>query len=391
MSEFSEAIITRIVVRGFRSLENVAVDLDKVTVLVGPNSSGKSSFVDALAFLQQSLTSSPQEAFKSRGGAEQVLTRTGHHPVAISIEVHIKSRAEGLYSGSYFVRFKPSGKTFSISEETCEMALGSEHTVYRFTVRNGKWVESVAGTKPKLAQNRLALPLLSGTEYFALMYNTLTLMCFYTITPDSVSALHEPDEGERLTFDGSNAASVLKRLRAQDETLYLTVVQAVSQVVTSVQAIVPKTRGRRLTLSFEESFAGKQPVSFDALSMSEGTLRVLAILLAVYQAEPPTLVGLEEPETAVHPGAAAVLAEALQEAALRTQILVTTHSPDLITRFDVNALRAVERMNGITSIAPIVESQREAIRRRLLTAGEIHQSEGLRPALSSREELTNDA
>lgn len=391
MSEFSEAIITRVVVRGFRSLENVTVDLDKVTVLVGPNSSGKSSFVDALAFLQQSLTSSPQEAFKSRGGAEQVLTRTGHHPAAISIEVHIKSRAEGMYSGSYYVRFKLSGKTFSISEETCEMALGSEHTVYRFTVRNGKWVESVAGTKPKLAQNRLALPLLSGTEYFAPMYNTLTLMCFYTITPDSVSALHEPDEGDRLAFDGSNAASVLKRLRAQDETLYLTVVQAVSQVVTSVQAIVPKTRGRRLTLSFEESFAGKQPVSFDALSMSEGTLRVLAILLAVYQAEPPTLVGLEEPETAVHPGAAAVLAEALQEAALRTQILVTTHSPDLITRFDVNTLRAVERMNGITSIAPIVESQREAIRRRLLTAGEIHRSEGLRPVLSSSEELANDA
>ena len=109
MSEFSEAIITRVVVRGFRSLENVAVDLDKVTVLVGPNGSGKSSFVDALAFLQQSLTASPQEAFQSRGGVEQVLTQTGQRPVTISIKVHIQSRAPGDFAGTYF-QIRDEGK-----------------------------------------------------------------------------------------------------------------------------------------------------------------------------------------------------------------------------------------------------------------------------------------
>lgn len=104
------------------------------------------------------------------------------------------------------------------------------------------------------------------------------------------------------------------------------------------------------------------------------------------------MIAFEEPEAAVHPGAAAVLAEALQEAGLRTQVLLTTHSPDLITRFDVDALRAVDRnASGVTVIAPIVESQREAIRRRLFTAGELHRIEGLRPSQSVSEEWSQDA
>ena len=120
--------------------------------------------------------------------------------------------------------------------------------------------------------------------------------------------------------------------------------------------------------------------------MSDGTLYVLGILLAVYQPRPPTLVGLEEPETAIHPGAAAALAETIQEAGLRTQVLVTTHSPDLITRFDTDSLRAVERIDGLTVIAPIAKEQREAIRLRLFTAGELHRIEGLRPSRPVPEE-----
>jgi predicted ATP-dependent endonuclease of OLD family len=81
------------------------------------------------------------------------------------------------------------------------------------------------------------------------------------------------------------------------------------------------------------------------------------------------------------------LAEALQEAGLRTQVLITTHSPDLISRFGTEMLRAVERTpDGVTVIAPIIESQREAIRRRLFTAGELHRIEGLRPSQSVSEE-----
>jgi predicted ATPase len=201
--------------------------------------------------------------------------------------------------------------------------------------------------------------------------------------------LQKPDSGNRLAVDGSNAASVLKRLFEVDKSRYQRVVQTMSQIVPSIQKIeiAPIEEGRSVTLSFDESFGSRRKCSFRAASMSDGTLQMLGILLAAYQEEALTLIGFEEPEVTVHPGVMAVLAEALQEAGLRVQVLVTTHSPDLITCFDTNALRVVERStDGLTIIAPILESQLESIRERLFTAGEIHRIEGLRPSIKTSRE-----
>jgi len=383
MSSFSEALITRVVVRGFRSLEDVAVDLEPVTVLVGLNSSGKSSFLRVLDFVSDALRSSPEEAFSRKGGIGHIITRTGKRPNTISLQVKIASRTEGAFSGTYLVKFGKLDENteFCVLEETCEMITEPEGTPHRFKVIAGEFQESTEGVKVDLAESRLALPIFSGIKHFAPMFEALTSMYFYSIEPDVIGETQILGVGERLNLSGSNAASVLERLKSADPISFRNVVEIISRIVPSIQDVVVKRRSPSFgTVSFEEMFSNEQPISFDALDMSEGTLRALAILLATYQAKPPTLVAIEEPETAIHPGAAAVLAEALQEAGLRTQILVTTHSPDLITRFDVESLRAVERTaDGVTVIAPIAESQREAIRRRLFTAGEIHRMEGLHP------------
>ena len=146
MSRFSKASIIRIVIRGFRSLENVTVDLKPVTVLVGPNGSGKSSFVDALAFLRQALEKSPQAAFESRGGFNQVLTRTGTRPQAVSIDLQVQSRSPAAFTSSYFVRFAQKERPVRlVIEERCEIKIGPEREARRFAVENGEWQESVGG------------------------------------------------------------------------------------------------------------------------------------------------------------------------------------------------------------------------------------------------------
>jgi len=390
VGNFSEAIITQVQVQGFRSLENVTLELAPVTVLVGPNGSGKSAFVDALAFLQQALYSSPQVAFDSRGGFEEVITRTGHRPNTVSIQVQIQSRTPGAFSGSYFVRFRLKKRPSPLAvQESCEITTGPERTVQRFEVEDGKWTRSAAGLEPQLAKGRLALPLMTGLESFAPIYNALTSICVYHIGLETLRARQKADPGARLAMDGSNAASVVQRLLETDDPAYQRVVQTIAAVVPSIRGIGVKTRPgeRELTFTFSESFVGHQDVQFLAAGMSDGTLHVLGILVAAYQENPPALIAFEEPEAAVHPGAAAVLAEALQEAGLRTQVLITTHSPDLLTRFETEMLRAVERtLDGVTVIAPIAESQREAIRRRLFSAGELHRIEGLRPSQPVSEE-----
>ncbi|MEW6211609.1 MAG: AAA family ATPase, partial [Acidobacteriota bacterium] len=113
----------------------------------------------------------------------------------------------------------------------------------------------------------------------------------------------------------------------------------------------------------------------------DGTLRMLAMLVALYQSEPPyaqTLLGLEEPENALHPGALAVLNDVFREAALRNQIIITTQSPDLISHFTVDELRIVERDQGVTKIGPIDETQREIIEEELFSASDLLRIQDLR-------------
>ncbi|MBN1317034.1 MAG: AAA family ATPase [Anaerolineales bacterium] len=395
MIKFPDALITRVKVWGFRSLEKIDVDLEPVTVLAGPNGSGKSSFVDALAFLQEALERSPQAAFEVRGGFDQVLTRTGQKPKSIGLEIQIQSRAPDAFSGQYYVSFrlKDRPKRLVVLEENCEMLLGPDRTPHRYTVKDSEWITTVEGIEPQLAEGRLALPLMTGLEPFVPMYNALTSINVYHIGSDTLRTWQKTDRRAKLLPDGSNAASVLRRLRDNDAPSFQRVVQTLSAIVPSIQNInvAARNKDRDITFTFDESF-GRQDLSFQADSMSDGTLQVLGILVAIYQEQPPVLVAFEEPEAEVHPGAAAVLAEALQEAGLRTQVLITTHSPDLLSRFESEMIRAVERgQDGTTTIAPIAEIQREAIRRRLFTAGELHRIEGLRPLQPTQQNPLNFA
>ena len=80
----------------------------------------------------------------------------------------------------------------------------------------------------------------------------------------------------------------------------------------------------------------------------------------------------------LHPPALAVLADEIQEAAHRGQIIITTHSPDLISRFPVEALRIVEMVDGATQIDPLRENQKAAIHDQLFSGGDLLRIEGLK-------------
>ena len=93
------------------------------------------------------------------------------------------------------------------------------------------------------------------------------------------------------------------------------------------------------------------------------------------------LVGIEEPEIALHPGAVAVLLDGLRDAAHRTQVIVTTHSPDLLEdkHLDVESILAVEAHGGNTAIAPVDEVGRSVVRDKLFTIGELLRIDQLQP------------
>ena len=119
---------------------------------------------------------------------------------------------------------------------------------------------------------------------------------------------------------------------------------------------------------------------FDLSYESDGTIRLLAMLTALSQDPAPSVVGLEEPELAIHPGAMAVLSDAMKEAATRGQVLVATHSPDLIDRLPIESIRAVTAEGGSTRVGKVAEHQMASVKEDLFSAGELHSMEGLQPA-----------
>lgn len=115
----------------------------------------------------------------------------------------------------------------------------------------------------------------------------------------------------------------------------------------------------------------------------------MGILLAIFQAATVTpaisLIGLEEPESNLHPAATAILLDALLEASASVPIVASTHSADLLDRKNLpeNMILAVALQDGKTVIGPISESEKSTLQRRLCTAGELLRNNRLTPAAST--------
>jgi len=129
------------------------------------------------------------------------------------------------------------------------------------------------------------------------------------------------------------------------------------------------------------------------MNVSDGTLRALGVLIALFQgigleADCP-LVGLEEPELALHPAAASALLDAVQEAAESRQVVVTTHSPDLLDSSLVTAdmIRPVIMVQGETRSGPVDDAGRTALAEGLYNPGELLRMNQLAPSAMNADQL----
>jgi predicted ATPase len=212
-------------------------------------------------------------------------------------------------------------------------------------------------------------------------------MGFYSLNPDSIRDLQSPDAGEILARDGSNITSVLAQLEKNNPARKQRIEQYLAKVVPGVRGVDVKVIGPKETLEFRQQVAGsKDPWRFLAANMSDGTVRALGILVALFQSGNGTesrvpLVGIEEPEIALHPAAAGLLLDGLREASGTTQVIVTSHSPDLLDdkRLDARSILAVYAESGSTRIAPLDAAGRDALLSRLYTAGELLRMNQLLP------------
>ena len=248
-------------------------------------------------------------------------------------------------------------------------------------------VAGMSAYPPASGSDRLYLMQVAGYPAFRPLYDALAGMGFYNFHPEQIRELQSPDPGDLLKPDGGNIASVLASLKSGSPDAAARVAEYLSKVVPGTVGMEPKTVGPKLTLEFRQEVRGDQhPWRFLANNVSDGTLRVLGVLVALFQgvgmgSVNAMLVGIEEPEGALHPAAAGVLTDVLLEASERVQVVVTSHSAELLDRdtIPLESILAVVSEDGETRLAPLDDTGRTMLRDHLFTAGELLRLDQLTP------------
>ena len=372
--------------KNYKSIAACDVNLGPLTFLLGPNGAGKSNFLDALRFVADSLRTSLEHAIRDRGGINDVRRRSGGHPNHFGLRLFfsLPSGETGHYA--FRIGARPAGG-FEVQDEECRIhpaeALARDHY---FKIEKGNVIEG-SEKGPTASIDRLYLVSASGLPAFRPVYETLSRMGFYSLNPDRLRDLQSPDAGQLLARDGNNIASVLVQLKNHSPSRKQRIEEYLSKVVPGIYGVDAIVVGPKETLEFRQQVAGsKDPWRFLAANMSDGTVRALGILIALFQAGNGTgshvpLVGIEEPEIALHPAAAGVLLDVLREASQSTQVIVTSHSPDLLDNEGLSAdsLLSVYAKAGSTHIAALDSAGRQAVLKSLYTPGELLRLNQVRP------------
>jgi predicted ATPase len=389
--------IRQVTLRSYKSIAACKVDLGPLMFLVGKNGAGKSNFLDAIGFIADALRISLDYALRGRGTIKEVRRRSAGHPnhFAIRVNFTLPDGRDGHYA--FRIGAKPN-EGYEVQTEECFIhfaeAIGNtEH----FQVQSGRVMTSTVSPLPAVTADRLFLVAASGLPQFRPVYDALSRIEIYNLNPKEIAAMQKPDPGNILRHDGSNIASVFQQFTPKIQQL---VKDNLSRIVPSISDIDVQPFGQLEAMKFKQKIKGQSnPWQFFATAMSDGTLRAFGILVAAFQAasakpgsNPPLLIGLEEPEMALHPAAAGTLLSVLRQGAENCQILVTSHSPDLLDNRDISpdALLAVTDDGGLTKIGPIDTASRQTLRDGLCTAGELLRQDQLVPASDSVSDVASE-
>jgi|SRR5579871_3166276 len=387
--------LTKLHVEQFRSLRNVTVTFDNPLFLVGKNGSGKSNFVDALAFLSECMQRPLSMVFQERGGVYALCSRgmLPHSDIPRYLKLRADIQLPGSKRGHYaFFLDTTTDAGLNVIQEQCLITQRGERVAWFNRDGKRKFFTSVEGFRPRFDAQSLAMPIMGGLEEFAQVFKALSSIRVYAFAPDRIRQTIEPDSGQDLKRDGSNVASVLLRHFDRDKNYLTRVRELLAPIVPGITAVLPILQNNRIDLILsQEVNAGKAAqLDFHISEMSDGTIYALALIVASMQEPAPSLIAIEEPDAMIHPGALDAIAEKIALAARRGQVVVTTHSPDLLDTKWIEAkhLRFVEWENGSTQISPLGDLSVRTIKQHLMGAGELLRANALDAAPISAQEDT---
>ncbi len=357
-------MIKQIRIRNFRSLVDVTVDLDPLTVLIGRSGTGKSNFVEAIRFLRDSLATRTID-YQRLGGVSRVL-HVNHRSASFGFEVNF-SIAGFEDDFHYCLQVQPPHQQIVESLHVCEKAVFHHVT--------GKWI-TTPNILPTPTVNGIMLGAIPGLQESTFAYVALRngLGC-YDFPGDVLSqgGTQGMTAEQGLTDRGVNYLSVAERIqsdlgKAHNWKRIAKSIRSVNRSVANLTLNAPTPD--RISVGLQ--FNGKT-LPMEVTQESEGFRRYLAHLLALYQNPSKQTLIFEHPEAGLHPGALESLAEEFKDCPDegRGQVILTTHSPQLLDYFPASSIRVVDIEHQETRIGPLSSEQLDSLKQHLLFPGEL--------------------
>ena len=303
----------RLRVHNFRALREIDIrGLTPMTVLLGPNGSGKSTVFDVFAFLSECFATGLRRAWDRRGRARELRTRDSEGPTTIELQYRERPRTPLI---TYHLEVDERGGAPEVVHEWLRWKRGRYGAPFRFLEYQSGLGRAISGESPDAEDHRREIPLKSPD---LLAVNALGqfqdhprvaalrdfIMGWHVSYLSAESARSQPEAGpqERLTTTGDNLANVVQYLSEQHPSRLAAIFDTLRRRVPRLERVLTEAMpDGRLLLQVKDA-----PFSHPVLARfaSDGTLKMLAYLVLLYDPEPPPFIGIEEPENFLHPAAA---------------------------------------------------------------------------------------
>jgi len=333
-------------VRNYRALKDLQLTkIAPLTVFLGPNGSGKSTVFDVFAFLSECFSLGLRKAWDKRGRFKELRTRAAEGPVAIELKYRERPSTPLI---TYHLAINEAQRGPYVEEEWLSWKRARYGRPFRFLDFKAGKGQVVTAEMPDQQDQRIAEELdspemlaVSTLGQLAKHPRVAALRRFITgwylsyLAAEHTRGVPEAGPQERLSATGDNLPNVIQYLKEQHESRLREMLKTLSRRVPRLERVDAQilADGRLLLQIKDAPF--EQPIL--AKFASDGTLKMLAYLVVLYDPDPPQLIGIEEPENHLHPRLLPELAEECRAASERAQLMVTTHSPCF-----VNGLRPEE-------------------------------------------------
>ena len=336
--------LDKLTIKGFKSIrELVDFELKNLNVIVGGNGAGKSNLISFFKMLRALIDGNLNRYVRDNGGASDILFNGRKTTEKMEFET----------------RFGPRGFRFKLVPTPSDACAIESEARYYAGGSTGWWElgDSDEGTSRMVAEVKNNK---SDAKYSRPVYNAIASWQIYHFHDTSASAAMRGYEivqdNKVLRTDASNLGAFLLKLKNQYHSEHNGILNAVRLVTPFFDDFVlePRQSGEKEEINLSWTQKGSD-YPMQPYHLSDGSIRFICLATALLQPNPPSTIIIDEPELGLHPAAIVILAELIQQAAQRTQVIVATQSPALIDQFGINDIVVVNRSDGASSFERLNE------------------------------------